>query len=152
MLTNESSERNYHMDTVSNEKITLINCFLIDDDKDDQEIFTMALQDINHPIQCFFANDGVEAIMKFKNDPTFLPHCIFIDINMPRMNGMECLEVVKSSPSIKHIPVFMISTTADPKIIAESKAMGAVDFIVKPYSISALTKVLADHFNLIAAS
>ena len=147
-----SSERNYRMDIVSKKKTTLINCFLIDDDKDDQEIFTMALQDINHPIQCFFADDGVEAIMKFKNDPTFLPHCIFIDINMPRMNGMECLEVVKSSPSIRHIPVFMISTSADPKIIAKSKAMGAVAFIVKPYSISALTKVLADHFNLIAAS
>ena len=140
------------MDIVPNQKDRPINCFLIDDDRDDQEIFTMALQDINHPIQCFFANDGVEAIMKFKNDPTFLPHYIFIDINMPRMNGMECLEAVKLTPSIKHIPVYMISTSADPKIIAKSKAMGAIDFIVKPSSISELTKVLANHFNLIGTS
>jgi len=125
-----------------------VNCFLIDDDEDDQEIFTMALKDINHPIECFFANDGVEAILKFKNDPSFLPDYIFIDINMPRMNGIECLEVFKASPSIKHIPVFMISTSADANIMAKSKAMGAVDFIVKPSSVSALTKILADHFNL----
>jgi CheY-like chemotaxis protein len=121
---------------------------LIDDDKDDQEIFSMALQDINHPINCFFANDGAEAIMRFNSDPTFLPDYIFIDINMPRMNGIECLEVVKTTKTIKHIPVYMISTSADPKVIAQSKAIGAIGFIVKPSSVSVLTRLLAERFDL----
>jgi CheY-like chemotaxis protein len=135
------------MHTVAEGKKKTIYCFLVDDDKDDQEIFLMALQDIDHPITCFFADDGVEAITRFNSDPSFLPDYIFIDINMPRMNGMECLEAVKTSNAIKHIPVYMISTSADPAIIARSKAMGAVDFIVKPSSVDLLTSLLAQHFN-----
>ena len=136
------------MKKTSEGKKIAINCFLIDDDKDDQEIFSMALEDLNHPISCFFASDGAEAIMRFNSDPQFLPDYIFIDINMPRMNGIECLQVVKESNAIKHIPVYMISTSADPKIMAKSIDMGALDFIVKPSSVIVLTQLLAERLNL----
>lgn len=137
-----------HMDITAKGSSIPIKCFLIDDDKDDQEIFSMALQDIKHPIRCFFADDGVEAIEKFNSDLLFLPDFIFMDINMPRMNGIECLELLKKLQRIQHIPVYMISTSADPKIIARAKAIGAIDFIVKPSSISVLTQLLAERLNL----
>ena len=123
-----------------------MNCFLIDDDQDDQEIFAMAVKDINESIHCYFADDGVKALEKLKNSD-FLPDCIFIDINMPRMNGIECLEQIKNIGRLRPVPICMYSTSADPYIVTRSKELGAQDFIVKPASISVLTKLLGRFIN-----
>jgi CheY-like chemotaxis protein len=123
-----------------------LKCFLIDDDPDDQEIFTMAVMELSASIRCYFAEDGVKALEKLvKGD--FLPHCIFIDINMPRMNGIECLEQIKSNSRLKPVPVCMVSTSADPEIVAKAKELGAKDFIVKPASVSLLTDLLGGFIN-----
>ncbi len=118
-----------------------LQCLLIDDDVDDQEIFFMALQEYNASILCHFAGDGVIALDKF-SDNSFLPNCIFIDINMPRMNGVECLEEIKKIERLRCIPICMMSTSVDPNMVAQTKALGAADFIVKPPSISILTELL----------
>jgi CheY-like chemotaxis protein len=124
-----------------------VQCFLIDDDVDDQEIFSMALQEFNDSIHCSFADDGVKALEKLKVDQSFLPSCIFIDINMPRMNGVECLEQIKKIIRLKSVPVCMFSTSADPSIVAKTRDLGAVDFIVKPASISALSTLLSQFIS-----
>ncbi len=122
--------------------IDRIQCLLIDDDVDDQEIFFMALQEYNDSIRCHFADDGTKALEKLIEDDSFLPNCIFIDINMPRMNGVECLEQIKKIARLNRVPVCMVSTSADPNVVAQTKALGAMDFIVKPPSISVLTQLL----------
>lgn len=124
-----------------------VQCFLIDDDVDDQEIFSMALQEFNDSIRCYFADDGVKALEKLKVDQSFLPSCIFIDINMPRMNGVECLEQIKKINRLKSVPVCMFSTSADPSIVAKTRDLGAADFIVKPASISALSTLLSQFIS-----
>lgn len=124
-----------------------MKCFLIDDDLDDQEIFHMAMQEFNGSIQCYFADNGVRALETLRKDESFLPNCIFIDINMPRMNGIECLEQIKSIARLKPVPVCMFSTSADPAVIARTKELGANDFIVKPASISVLSQLLSGFFN-----
>jgi CheY-like chemotaxis protein len=116
--------------------------FVIDDDQDDQEIFTIAAKKVDPAIQCTFANDGVHAVNRFTSDPAFNPGSIFLDVNMPRMNGIECLEVLRNIDRLKNIPIFMCSTSADPKIIAKVKELGAHDFIVKPSTISEFVTVL----------
>ena len=121
-----------------------MKCFLIDDDEDDQEIFEMAVREINDSIHCFFAGDGVKALEELSNED-FSPDCIFIDINMPRMNGIECLQKIKTIHRLEPVPVCMFSTSADPDIVSQSKRLGANDFIVKPASISVLT-ILLDRF------
>ena len=125
-----------------------LKCFLIDDDIDDQEIFSMALQEFNDSIHCYFADDGVKALEKLNVDESFLPNCIFIDINMPRMNGVECLEQIKRINRLKLVPICMFSTSADPTIVAKTKALGATDFIVKPASISVLSRLLKQFISL----
>ena len=127
---------------------TSLKCLLIDDDIDDQEIFSIALQEFGQSIDCRFACDGVDALETLRRDELFLPHCIFIDINMPRMNGVECLERIKKIDRLKDVPVCMYSTSADPKLVARTKSLGAVDFIVKPADISELSNLLSRFFQL----
>ena len=125
---------------------SLIKCMLIDDDIDDQEIFCLALQKINEQIQCEMVIDGVEAIKLLKSNLSARPDFIFIDVNMPRMDGLECLRQIKEIPEIRGARIFMFSTSSAPKLITNSKALGADGFIVKPPTISELTKKLAELF------
>lgn len=113
-------------------------CFFIDDDTDDQEIFGMALSEVFPQGSCLFANDGIEALDRL-SDPSFFPSCIFIDLNMPRMNGKECLAEIGKIKRLNKVPVFIYSTSWDQALIEECKALGAADFIVKPPGLKALT-------------
>lgn len=117
--------------------------FLVDDDSDDQEIFSSALMRSDQSVNCVFANDGIHALEKINAEKDFVPDLIFIDLNMPRMNGQECLASLKKIGRLKNVPVYMYSTSADPSTIETSKELGAIDFIVKPTSITDLTKVLS---------
>lgn len=121
--------------------------FVIDDDLDDQEIFTLAAKKASLAIQCAFANDGVHAIEQLSREAEFTPGCIFLDVNMPRMNGIECLEQLKLIARLQHVPIFMCSTSADPRIIEKAKALGARDFIVKPATLAEFAQVLARVYN-----
>lgn len=118
--------------------------FVIDDDLDDQEIFTFAAGRVDPAIQFTFANDGVHAVNWFTTDPEFIPGIIFLDVNMPRMNGIECLEELRKIDRLKNIPIIMCSTSADPRIIEKAKELGATDFIVKPSTIAEFATVLTE--------
>lgn len=119
-----------------------IICFLIDDDNDDQEIFILALDTIGKDIHCITANDGIEALNKLQTDTDFIPDFIFLDLNMARMNGRECLVEMKKIPRLNNTPIIIYSTSSELKDLAETKQLGAADYIVKPPSISILTKRL----------
>jgi CheY-like chemotaxis protein len=118
--------------------------FLVEDDPDDLEIFHLALRDTGREISCISAEDGIKALEKLNGDTSFIPHYIFIDINMPRMNGCECLAAIKKIKRLKNVPVFMYSTSSDPNIISRTKHLGATEFIVKPASIKELVLILTE--------
>jgi CheY-like chemotaxis protein len=117
-------------------------CFLIDDDEDDQEIFSLALVNVSPSTRCVYANDGIYGLEKLKQDPHFTPGLIFIDINMPRMNGLECLKEIKKIDRLQNVPVYMFSTAADTSVINECKRLGATDFIRKSAAMSDLENAL----------
>jgi iron complex outermembrane receptor protein len=121
--------------------------FLIDDDTDDQEIFSLALESTKKSVNCVFANDGIEALQTLTSSADFTPDFIFIDMNMPRMNGQQCLTEIKKIERLKDVPVYMYSTSIDPLTADENKSMGATDFIVKPADISVLTEILSRILN-----
>lgn len=118
-------------------------CFLIDDDIDDQEIFQMALQRIDQNINFIAANNGVEGLQKLKEDSSFVPDYIFLDVNMPKMNGMQCLPEIRKLGHLKDVKIIMYSTSTDAGIISSSKRLGADDFLVKPDKIGLLINKLA---------
>lgn len=130
-----------------------ITCFLVDNDEEDQEIFSMALKDADPAIHCVFANDCPDALKKLATHTSFIPSLIFIDMNMPFMDGMQCLQEIKNLQHLKTAPVYMYSTSGDAAVIARVKKAGANDFIVKPPSIKKLTEILSQilhHHKLIS--
>jgi CheY-like chemotaxis protein len=124
--------------------------FMIDDDTDDQEVFSQTMGKVVPLAKCEFADDGVHALQKLRSpDPSFLPDLIFIDINMPRMNGIECLAEIKKLTHLIDVPAYMYSTSDESFIVAKSLSAGAVGFVKKevhPKELeNRLQKILKDH-------
>jgi iron complex outermembrane receptor protein len=116
--------------------------FLIDDDQDDQEIFNDAMEQADSSVRCVFANDGMCALEKIRNELDFIPDVIFLDLNMPRMNGEQCLAELKKIERLKNTPVIIYSTTDNPEVIAKQLQLGATEFIVKPADFYVLRNIL----------
>lgn len=114
---------------------------LIDDDIDDREIFISALAFIDNSITCSIATNGMDGIQQLKNAPS-LPDMIFLDLNMPLMNGIQLLKEIKATGRIKDVPVVIYSTTSDSKTIEETKQLGAYQFFTKPEKFSELVGLL----------
>lgn len=121
-----------------------VTFFLVDDDTDDQMIFVTALEGVSETIACEFENDGIKALEKLNLDTSFIPDFIFLDMNMPRMNGKECLVEIRKINRLNHVPTFIYSTSVDPRMIEEVKLLGATDVIIKPTSIRVLSTILAN--------
>lgn len=122
-------------------------CFLIDDDVDDQEIFNMAIQNLDIEIICETANNGVEALERFISDKDFCPDIVFIDINMPKMNGIQCLQELKRLGPDKGSTIIIYSTAKDKFITDRLEELGVKEFIEKPSSFNLLTESLSRIFN-----
>jgi CheY-like chemotaxis protein len=121
-----------------------ITCLLIDDDSDDQEIFAHVLRSLDVDVECVTTTDGKQAVDKIKNDTRFKPHFIFIDVNMPRMNGIDCLIEIKKISHVLDTPVYLYSTFADPGTVEAAKTAGAKDVLVKANTIAELRAMLSD--------
>ncbi len=121
------------------EKIT---CFLIDDDPDDHEFFLHAIDELQREIECFFASDGVKAVRKLKEEQHFTPDYIFLDLNMPLMDGKACLREIKKLDRVKDIPVIICSTSTRPEDKKDALRLGATAYLVKESSIGLLREKL----------
>ena len=114
---------------------------LVDDYLDDQFVFDLALKSIDPDMVVETAKDGIDALDKLR-EPEVYPELIVLDMNMPRMNGRDFLQQIKSLPSLAHIPVIMYSTSSSPDLMEETRRLGAMDYIVKPNSFDELCTVL----------
>lgn len=102
---------------------------LIDDDKDDCDIFCEAATQVSE-CKCQCVHSGVDAL-SILNKAAKLPVCIFLDINLPVMNGFTVLSQIKSTPRLAKIPVIMYSTTPNPKEAEKCIDLGADRFLKK---------------------
>lgn len=114
---------------------------LADDDQDDTEMFCEALADIDESIICHCAENGSEAIKLIKKQDE-IPGVVFLDLNMPIMNGWECLRELKLDKDYKDIPVIMISTSSYKNDMETAANLGAVCYFVKPNNFKDLKQVL----------
>ncbi|HEY6171127.1 MAG TPA: response regulator [Candidatus Kapabacteria bacterium] len=118
--------------------------FLADDDIDDREFFQDALSEVSANLELVIAEDGVLLMEALKSMVPPPPYVIFLDLNMPRKNGYECLADIRNSDSYKDIPVVIFSTTDNPDVISKTQSLGANLYLRKPTSFDLLKKMI-DH-------
>lgn len=124
-------------------------CFLIDDDHDDQLIFSLALKQVSGSLLCVTADNGFDALEKLAQK-SFLPDYIFMDLNMPGMNGIECMLKIRGLKHLRNIPVIIYTTSSNQKDILETHALGAYAFITKPCHVADLSEKLHEVFGRMA--
>ena len=124
---------------------------LIDDDTEDQEVFIDAIQEVDPLILCRCANDAEEALKQLSEEIIIRPDILFIDLNMPKINGKQLLKEIKKSDHLKGIPVVMYSTFFGPQDIEEITSLGAVHYMIKATRFielcNALKYILSRHWN-----
>ena len=118
---------------------------LVEDDKDDQFFFIRALGGIENATLFAVANNGKEALSKLENAAR-LPDLIFTDINMPVMNGIECLTAIIKNPKICNIPVVILTSAVEQ--MERAQQLGAKAFIKKPSDPLSLRTELARMINM----
>lgn len=123
---------------------------IIDDDEDDRIMFTEALREVNPAFTCKQAYDGIDALEHLEKT-ILLPDMIFLDINMPRLGGFECLQKIKESSRLKNIPVAIYSTAKDKYLEMKAYKLGAVCFIQKPLHfkeiVNCVRSVITEYIN-----
>lgn len=115
---------------------------LVDDDLDDSMLFEEVLKEVDKTISFKHVLNGVEAIKFLQSNTDSLPLVMFMDLNMPGMDGKECLKEIKSNPLFKDIPVIMYTTSSQPKDMEETMKQGAIGYITKPSSLKDLKTIL----------
>lgn len=121
---------------------------LADDDEDDRLFFKEALQDIKVKTIIDFVNDGSQ-LMKYLNQPNLrLPNMVFLDLNMPLKNGLECLIEIRRNNRLKDLAIVIYSTSASEEDVEEAFVNGANIYIKKPNDFMLLKTALARVINL----
>jgi CheY-like chemotaxis protein len=115
---------------------------VVDDDRDDTELFTEAVEILDSTVQCINAVHGKEALEKLTSDAISMPDIIFLDINMPVMDGWAFLEQMKAIENVKDIPVIMYSTSSEKSIMKTALLSGALCFFSKPESFNMLKSIM----------
>lgn len=121
--------------------------FLVDDDYEDHEIFKMAFSKVDPSADVLTTESGIEAMDYISQHPDFNPDIIFFDVNMPRMNGKECIRELRKSTFFQNTPMILYSTHDGQKEIDEAQQAGASEFMTKPASIPEFTKALQNIVN-----
>jgi CheY-like chemotaxis protein len=121
---------------------------LADDDADDRILFKDAVEQIDLGVTLKSLESGIE-LMKYLNDvKNPLPYLIFLDLNMPKKNGFECLEEIRQHDRLKHLCVIIYSTSSQFKDILETLNKGANLYFTKPSTFQDLVSRLRKIFTL----
>ena len=127
-------------------KNDVLYILLADDDADDRLFFKEAMEEINSDSLVSFVNDGYQ-LMYFLNQPDIqLPNILFLDVNMPVKNGIDCLKEIRANDRFKDLLIAIYSTSGSDQDIQEALIHGADIYIKKPNNFSdlkgSLTKVI----------
>jgi CheY-like chemotaxis protein len=119
-----------------------IRILLADDDEDDRLFFKEAFDEIKINTKVSLVNDGVELMNYLSENSNQLPHILFLDLNMPRKTGIDCLLEIKQIAHLKDIAIAIYSTSASDLDIEETFIQGANVYIKKPSDFNTLKKIL----------
>ena len=125
----------------------MIEILLVDDDPGDVRLTVEALKQTKMHTNLSFARDGIEALAFLRRQGKFAaaprPDIIFLDLNMPLKDGREVLAEMKEEPDLKHIPVVVLTTSADEEDIMRSYNLHANCYVTKPVDLQQFMKVVS---------
>lgn len=130
----------------SDHEIMLV--LLADDDEDDRIFFKDAIDELKIKTKVETVCDGQQLMDYLKEPGTPLPHVLFLDLNMPRKNGLECLREIRSNKDLKDLSIAIYSTSSSDHDIQESLIYGANIYIKKPNDFEKLKKAIADVMSI----
>lgn len=116
---------------------------LAEDDEDDRQFFKEAIERMNLNTTLEMVTDGVYLIEYLKNNPEKRPHLIFLDLNMPRKDGFECLREIRGELGLTELPIAIYSTSNASVDMEEAFRLGANIYIRKPSDFTMLKNIIA---------
>ncbi len=116
---------------------------VVDDDPDDIELFLEAVGEVDNTIECMTAENGEEALRLLKSKTSQRPDFIFLDLNMPRLNGKQLLAYLKNKTAFSDIPVSILTTSKLKEDKEETQSLGALNFITKPEKFADLVRAIS---------
>jgi CheY-like chemotaxis protein len=121
--------------------------FIADDDEDDQLLFQEVIRELPYLVHLSMARDGEETLKVLESMPQ-LPDLLFLDLNMPIINGLECLQQMKRNPKLMHLPVVIFSTSSFPGNINKVYELGAHLYIRKPNDFYTFKRAIQHVFSI----
>ncbi len=131
---------------MNNEQIHIL---LADDDEADRLLFSETLDELEIKPILHTVNNGVELMAYLNKKNVQLPHIVFLDLNMPRKNGLECLKEIRNNDKLKSISIAIYSTSVNENDMDETFRYGANIYISKPNNINMLKQLF---FKAVAAT
>jgi len=125
-----------------------LNITLADDDEDDRMFFEDAFAELKLNTKVTTHNDGVELMKHITQDNVVLPDILFLDLNMPKKSGLECLSEIKTIDRLKDIAIVIYSTSSSEEDIEHTFIQGANVYIKKPNDFKKLKKALSQVVTL----
>ena len=117
-----------------------INILIADDDRDDAQLLTEALQDVLPSGRCVHVTNGIAALNYIKTKVR--PDLVLLDLNMPLKNGIDCLKDISNFDLLPNTPIAIYSTSKNAKDIDEAYKYGASFYIIKPASFRELCRII----------
>ena len=129
-----------------------MNILLADDDKDDCLFFSDILSTLSEDTSLTIVKDGEQLISQLAKNVENLPEVLFLDLNMPKKNGYDCLTEIKSHASMNKIPVIIFSTSYDEEKANQLYDNGAHYYICKPTNFRELQSAVQRALQLLQKS
>jgi len=115
---------------------------LIEDDRVDAMTVQRALKELNAQNRLVHTTNGEQALEHLRNEGNELPVVILMDLNTPKMSGMEFLRIIKADQALNHIPIVVLSTSNNEHDVSETSRFGVVKYLVKPVDYGEFVEVL----------
>jgi len=125
-----------------------LHILLADDDEDDRLFFKDAIDEVKVKTVVTTVNDGVQLMDYLYRPDIRLPNVVFLDLNMPRKGGMECLKEIRSNSKLKDLSIAIYSTSASEEDIEETFVKGANIYIKKPNDFGELKRILSEVISI----
>lgn len=116
---------------------------LAEDDEDDRQFFKEAIERMKLNTILEMVTDGVYLIEYLKNNPEKRPHLLFLDLNMPRKDGFECLYEIRNDLGLNELPIAIYSTSNASTDMEEAFKLGANIYIRKPSDFDQLKRIIS---------